>query len=66
MLDTPMNSSYTKLNSTLKYLPWELACGVASMSNRGFQLDNDEKSICYRATINYVRTYGQATKGLQK
>lgn len=66
MLDTLMNSAYTKLNITLKYLPWEPVYGVASMSNRGFQLDNDEKSICYSATINYVRTYGQATEGLQK
>lgn len=29
-------------------------------------LDNDEKSICYSATINYVETYGKATKGASK
>lgn len=34
--------------------------------NREFHLDSDEKSICYSATINYVRTDGQATKGFQK
>lgn len=42
------------------------AKGEESMYNRDFQLDSDEKSICYSATINYVRTNGQATKGFQK
>jgi hypothetical protein len=36
------------------------------MFNREFQLDSDEKSICYSATINYVGMNGQATKGFQK
>ena len=40
--------------------------GEESMFNREFHLDSDEKSICYSATINYVRTDGQATKGFQK
>ena len=40
--------------------------GEESTFNREFHLDSDEKSICYSATINYVRTDGQATKGFQK
>jgi hypothetical protein len=40
--------------------------GEEPMFNREFQLDSDEKSICYSATINYVGMNGQATKGFQK
>lgn len=42
------------------------AKGEEPTFNREFHLDSDEKSICYSATINYVRTDGQATKGFQK
>ena len=40
--------------------------GEEAAFNREFHLDSDEESICYSATINYVRTDGQATKGFQK
>lgn len=60
----------------LKRILYWLSCSTGRKSRerghrgtagrRDVQLDSDEKSICYRATIHYVRTNARATEGFQK